>query len=88
MTNRSGRNTKMYVEDNLELTVHAIDCVPSNRSKASWTNGVAAYKKKTPTTSSDQLVGWFYPPRLRNNNHHGRSSPRKIVNRVAHLEEE
>ena len=88
MTHRSGRGTKMYIEDNSEMTIHAIDCVPVNRSKNAWTNGVAAYRRKTPSTSSDQLVGWFYPPRLRNKNHHGRSAPRKIVDRIAHFEEE
>lgn len=87
MTHRSGRGTKMYIEDNPELTIHAVDCVPFNRSKNAWTNGVVAYQKTT-TTSSEKIVGWFYPPRLRNKNHHGRTSPRKIVDRIAHLEEE
>ena len=87
MTHRNGRGTKMYIEDNSEMTIHAIDCVPVNRSKNAWTNGVAAFQKAT-SSSSDELVGWFYPPRLRNKNHHGRSAPRKIVDRVAHLEEE
>ena len=47
----------MYVEDNLDLTIHDLNCVPSNRPKGSWTNGVKANSK------DGSVSGWFYPPR-------------------------
>jgi len=74
----------MYVEDNPNLKVHRIDCVPSSRSKSSWTNGVEAFEKRT-SLSEDKLVGWFYPPRLRNKRHHNRFGPNSKVNRLASL---
>ena len=87
MTHRSGRDSRMYIEDHPDLKVYRLDCVPSSRSKSSWTNGVEAYQKKTSSTG-DKLIGWFYPPRLRNTNHHNRFGPNPRVNRVASLSEE
>ncbi len=87
MTKRSGRDTRMYIEDNPNLKVHPIDCVPSKRSKSSWTGGVEAFQKRTSTTE-DNLVGWFYPPRLRNKRHHNRFGPNPKINRLASLIEE
>jgi len=89
MTKRSGRDNRMYIEDNPNLKVYPINCVPSSRSKSSWTNGVEAFQKRT-TTTGDKLIGWFYPPRLRNKRHHNRFGPNPKINRLAstHIEEE
>lgn len=65
------RNTRTYVEDNPNLKVHALDCVPDNRPKGSWTNGVHAWSKATTETAA-RIVGWFHPPRLRNKGHRNR----------------
>lgn len=64
MTHRIGRIKKMYVQDYPELEVQALDCVPSNRPKGSWTNGVQAWER-TNGGGEDIVIGWFYPPRLR-----------------------
>jgi hypothetical protein len=87
MTHKVGRNERMYVEDNKERTVYALDCVPSKRPKGSWTNGVEAWSKGTNSSTATK-VGWFAPPRLRNKGHHGRSGPKPKLDRMAHFEEE
>jgi len=68
MTHKEGRHEKMYVRDNPDLKVYPMDCVPSNRSKNSWTNGVKAWKRPDEGGGSDTCVGWFFPPRTRNKN--------------------
>ena len=65
MTHKTGRHEKMYVKDNPHLKVHKMDCVPSNRSKGSWTNGVKAWDR-IEGSGTDKCVGWFFPPRTRN----------------------
>jgi len=85
MTHKEGRHERMYVKDNPHLEVHKIDCVPSNRPKGSWTNGVKAWER-TQGGGSDACVGWFYPPRTRNTNHHRWSpSVRRMVPRKARV---
>ena len=94
MTHKTGRHERMYVKDNPHLKVHKMDCVPSNRSKGSWTNGVKAWDR-IEGSGTDSCIGWFFPPRTRNKNHHrwspsvGRMVPRKAreVGKV-HQEEE
>lgn len=71
--NRSGRNQKMYVEDAPDAEVYALDSVPSDRDR-SWTNGVLAWQKQTPSEPA-KIVGWFTPPRQRNVGHHNRMRP-------------
>ena len=95
MTHKEGRHEKMYVRDNPDLKVHKLDCVPSNRPKGSWTNGVKAWKRPDEGGGSDTCVGWFFPPRTRNKNHHRWSpSVRRMVPRkprvvgTVHQEEE
>ncbi len=80
MTHKTGR-APMYIEDNPHLTIHPLDCVPSNRPKGSWTNGVKAHSKE------GSITGWFYPPRLRNKGHKARYG-RSRSNLAAHLQEE
>ena len=86
-SNRGGRNSFSYVEDFPDQVVFPLDCVPNDRPKGSWTNGVKAWKKST-TTSSVQLVGWFHPPRLRNRNHHNRMGPNPERKRLPFIPEE
>jgi len=87
MTHRIGRNHRMYVEDNPKLTVFKRNCVPENRPKGSWTNGVEAWSKGD-SSNNPSIVGWFAPPRRRNKGHHGRGGPIHKINRMAHFEEE
>jgi len=76
MTHKTGRPSQ-YVEDYPNLTVHPLNCVPDERPKGSWTNGVKAYKKGT-TSKPSELVGWFYPPRLRNKGHRNYSQRKRL----------
>jgi len=62
------RNQKEYTNDNPNKEVHPLDCVPDNRSKGSWTNGIKAWKKGEGG-KADSCIGWFHPPRPRNNGH-------------------
>ena len=87
MTHRIGRHERQYVDEHPHLKVYPSKCVPTNRSKTAWTNGVQAYERGRGGTS-DQLVGWFYPPRLRHKKHHTREGPQMKIDRLAHLEEE
>mgnify|MGYP001369394506 CR=1 FL=1 len=78
---KTERIKKSYVQDNEDLTIHPLDCVPSYRPKGSWTNGVKAWKRAT-SGEPEQVVGWFHPPRRRNKNHlKWSSSKRKFVPR-------
>lgn len=72
--NRGQRNQRMYVEDHPNSEIHPLNCVPDERPKGSWTNGVLAWHKAT-TTESARIAGWLTPPRLRNRNHTGRVGP-------------
>ena len=76
-SNRGGRNSSSYVEDHPDKEVYPLDCVPNDRPKGSWTNGVKAWKKGTTTTGA-QLVGWFHPPRLRNKGHKNYSKRKRL----------
>ncbi len=81
MAHKTGRFKKMYVKENPDLTIHPLDCVPANRPKGSWTNGVEAWKRAS-SNSSEEVVGWFYPPRRRNKGHQRWSiAKRKFVPR-------
>ena len=65
MTHRIGRIKKMYVQDYHRTRSAGFRlCVPSNRPKGSWTNGVQAWER-TNGGGEDIVIGWFYPPRLR-----------------------
>ena len=75
--NSGVRNSRAYVEDFPNQEVFPLDCVPEQRSKGSWTNGVKAWKKGT-TTGGAQLVGWFHPPRLRNKGHKNYSKRKRL----------
>tara|TARA_Y100001938_G_C7944662_1_gene356118 strand:+ start:537 stop:788 length:252 start_codon:yes stop_codon:yes gene_type:complete len=55
----------MWVQDFPDKKVYPKDCVPENRPKGSWTNGVEAWEKGSQG-SGDTCVGWFAPPRRRN----------------------
>ena len=81
MTHKSGRKP-MMVEDNPDLTIHDLNCVPTNRPKGSWTNGVKAHSK------NGSVSGWFYPPRLRNKGHHTRTGPKPRRTRGIAIQEE
>lgn len=77
----------MYVEENPDLEIYPLNCVPSTRPKGSWTNGIKAYTKGTNSESS-KCVGWFFPPRIRNRGHHTRKGPKRIMQRTFKNEEE
>jgi|DEB0MinimDraft_3_1074331.scaffolds.fasta_scaffold00045_3 hypothetical protein len=74
-SNRAGRNQKMYVEDHPDSEIYPLNCVPKERPKGSWTNGVLAWQKATASESA-KIVGWLTPPRFKNLNHHGRVRPK------------
>ena len=63
--NKFDRHKKEYIEDRPHDKVHDLDCVPQERPYGSWTNGVKAWSRKKGG-GADEIVGWFYPPRLRN----------------------
>ena len=86
MTHKTGR-PPMYVDDNPDLTIHPLDCVPSNRPKGSWTNGVKAHQKGTNSEGA-RVVGWFFPPRLRNKGHRGRYGRKPRQTREISIQEE
>lgn len=65
MTHKIGRHYRMWVQDFPDKKVYPKDCVPENRPKGSWTNGVEAWEKGSQG-SADTCVGWFSPPRRRN----------------------
>jgi len=60
-----------YIHDNPNKEVFPYDCVPTSRSKGSWTQGVKAWMKGDGS-NADKCVGWFHPPRLRNKGHKNR----------------
>jgi hypothetical protein len=72
--NYSNRYQKVYLHDMKGHEVHDKDCVPEERPRGSWTNGVKAWQKGEQG-APDIWVGWFSPPRLRNRNHHNRLGP-------------
>ncbi len=57
------RHQREYVDSSNEHLVQPLDCVPKDRSKGGWTNGVQAWKKEN---GQDIVVGWITPPRQRN----------------------
>ena len=63
--NKSDRIQKQYVQDRPNDKVHKLDCVPDERPYGSWTNGVKAWSRNKGG-GSDEVVGWFHPPRRRN----------------------
>ena len=54
----------MFIEDFPNATVHPLNCVPNERPKGSWTNGVLAWQKSTSSENA-KIVGWFSPPRFK-----------------------
>lgn len=82
MSHNYAERKPMYVEENPDLIVHPLNCVPTNRPKGSWTNGIKAYTKE------GGIAGWFYPPRIRNKNHHNRKGPKPRNQRIVNEEEE
>ena len=82
MTHNYGGRKPMLVVDNPNLTIHALDSVPENRPKGSWTNGIKAHSK------DGGVVGWFFPPRTRNRGHNARSGLKPRSSRVVPIQEE
>ena len=81
MTQRYGRLSRQYVNDHPEKKIYPLDCVPTNRPKGSWTNGVKAYQRGKGS-GTEVCVGWFHPPRIRNKGWlRWSSSKRKFVPR-------
>ena len=74
MTHNYAERKPMFVEENPDLKVHALNCVPTYRPKGSWTNGIKAYEKGKGSEAT-RYVGWFFPPRIRNTGHHNRKGP-------------
>ena len=68
------RHQKLYTNDNVGKEVFPKNCVPDERPKGSWTNGVKAYQKGE-AGASDVWVGWFAPPRFKK----GRSKDRGSI---------
>ena len=60
-----------YIHDNPDKEVFPYDCVPTSRSKGSWTQGVKAWEKGDGS-NADKCIGWFHPPRMRNKGHKSR----------------
>ena len=75
MTHKYGGRKPMTIADNPDLPIHPLNCVPDNRPKGSWTNGVKAYRK------DGSVAGWFHPPRTRNQGHKTRygRTPRQMT---------
>ena len=88
MSHNYAERQPMFVEENPDLEVHPLNCVPTNRPKGSWTNGIKAYKKGT-NSEGNKCVGWFYPPRIRNKAHHNRKGPkaRRHIPKIVEEEE-
>ena len=82
LTHNHAERQPRYIEENPDLKVYPIDCVPHNRPKGSWTNGVKAW------TKDGKCEGWFFPPRMRNKGHHTRSGPKPRRNLSIALQEE
>lgn len=74
-SNRNGRNQQMFIEDFPNAKVHPLNCVPDERPKGSWTNGVLAWQKSTSSENA-KIVGWFTPPRFRKGKSKDRGSYR------------
>jgi hypothetical protein len=86
MTHNYAGRKPMFVEDNPDLKIWDLECVPMNRPKGSWTNGIKAYVRGSNSEPS-KCVGWFFPPRIRNKGHKARYG-RSRSNLAAHLQEE